>query len=82
MSQFSRTSWPAVALNHLLAISVVVIGELFTWFDVAPGADPDVVADDLAIAIGLAGVVDEPRDVAARPRIADPVRCLASEAMA
>src|SRR5262245_30644254 len=71
-SQLSCAPRAAVALDHLLAIGVVVVGELFAGLDAPPGADPDVVTDDLAVAIRPAGVVDEEGDVAANVRIVKP----------
>src|SRR4029079_16119717 len=71
-SKLALAPWPAFALNNLLAVRVIIVGELFTRFDVAAGADPDLAADDVAIAIRTARVVDEPRHVATRHRVADP----------
>src|SRR5678815_4815425 len=71
-SQPPRAPRTALALDGQLAVGVVVVGELFARKDVATGADPDVLADDLAVAIRLAGVVDEAGDVAADMRVADP----------
>jgi len=62
----------APALNDLLAVGVVVVGELLAGLDVAPGADPDVTADYLAVTVRLARVVDEPRDISADVSIAHP----------
>ena len=66
----SRTT---ATLDHLFAVRVVVVGELFTRLDVAPRADPDRMADDLAVAVGAARVVDEARIVAVRAGIAHPL---------
>src|SRR4051812_44086634 len=66
------TPRPAPALDDLLAVGVVVVGQLFASLDVAAGADPDVLADDLAVAVRLARVIDEARDVAADIGVADP----------
>ena len=46
---------------------MIVVGQLFTWFDRARRDDPDRVADDAAVAVGSARVVDEARNVAAQP---------------
>src|SRR5690348_4324644 len=73
-SELALAPWSAFALNNLLAVGVVVVSQFFTGFDVAAGADPDLAADDMAIAIGTARMVDEPRDVATRHRVAHPAR--------
>src|SRR6185503_7497282 len=49
-SQFALTSWTAPALDHLLAVRVVVVGQLLARPDVAGGADTDRAADDLRVA--------------------------------
>src|SRR4029079_8131376 len=51
--------------DHLVALGVVVVGQLFAGLDPARRADPDRLVDDVDPAIRLAGVIDEPRDVAA-----------------
>ena len=70
--QLSFTPRATVALDHLLTVGVVVVGELLTRRDVPARANPDVFPDDLAVAIRLAGVIDEARHVATDGRIADP----------
>src|SRR5688572_13284790 len=75
---FMRNSQPAfapgtaAALDDALAVGVVVVGEFLARLDVLAGADPDVLADDLAVAIRLARVIDEARHIAADHRVADP----------
>src|SRR5688572_25364131 len=71
-SQTSRAAGAAVALDDLLAVRVVVVGQLFAGLDVPSGPDPDVLADDLAVAVRPAGVIDEARDVAADHGVAHP----------
>src|SRR5512134_3999797 len=61
-----------MAFDHLLTVRVVVVGQLFARLDIAPRAYPDHLPHDLAVAIRLAPVVDEPADVAANHRIAHP----------
>src|SRR5688500_9642604 len=61
-----------MAFDHLLTVGVIVVGQFLARPDVAPGANPDHFPDDLAIAVWLAAVVDEPADVAADRRIAHP----------
>ena len=62
---------PAPARDRLLAVGAVVVGQLFALRDVAGGADPDRLPDDLRVAVRLAGVIDEARDVAADRGITD-----------
>src|SRR5688572_20444507 len=61
-----------MALDHPLAVCVVVVGELLACLDVPSSANPDVLADNLAVAVRLARVVDESRDVSADHRVPDP----------
>jgi len=56
---------PAPARNQLLAIGVVVVGELLASVDIPRRADPDRLANDVAIAVWFARVVDEARQIAA-----------------
>src|SRR5437763_15474341 len=69
---FIPTARPAAARNRPLAVNRIIVGELFASADVAPGADPNRLVDDLEPAVRRAGVVDEPRDVCAGVRIAAP----------
>src|SRR5690606_38653626 len=55
----------APARNAGTAVRFVVVGQLLAGRDVARGADPDHVAHDLRVAVGLAVMVDEAGDVAA-----------------
>src|SRR5687767_11876421 len=71
-SQPCRTSRPAPALNHAIAIGVIVVGQLFACFDIAPGPDPDRAALDLAVAIRATCVIDEAGVVAADAGVAHP----------
>src|SRR5688572_27110794 len=71
-SQPAPATGAAVALDDALAVGVVVVGQLFARRDVLAGTNPDVVADNLAVAVRLARVVDEPRDVAIDHGVADP----------
>jgi hypothetical protein len=61
-----------MAFDHLLAVGVVVVGQFLPRGDVPSGTNPDVLADNLAITVGLAGVVDEARDTAVHVAVADP----------
>ena len=72
VSQSRLAPGPAPALNRLLAIRVVVVGELLAGLDVARGADPDRLADDVAVAVRLARVIDEAREVAADVGVTHP----------
>src|SRR5436853_2219539 len=72
VSQSRLAPGPAPALNRLLAIRVVVVGELLAGRNVARGADPDRLADDVAVAVRLARVVDEARQVAADVGVTHP----------
>ncbi len=56
----------------MFAIRVVVVGEFLAGLDVSASADPDLPADDLAVAIWFAGVVDETSHVAAHGRVTYP----------
>src|ERR1043166_3906797 len=71
-SQAGLTSRPAAARDQLLTVRVVVVRQLFALPDVPRGADPDRPADDLAVAVRLAAVVDEAREIAADVRVAHP----------
>src|SRR4249919_2952841 len=61
---------PAAAADRALAVGRVVVGQLFTTTDVARGANPDRVPDDLRVAVGGAGMIDVARDVTADSRVA------------
>src|SRR5688572_26723379 len=54
---------PAAARNAGDPLRVVVVGQLFTLADRAGGADPDVAALDVDVAIRPARVIDVARDV-------------------
>src|SRR5207247_2040847 len=60
---------PAPALDAAIAVGVIVVGELFSAPDRARGADPDHAVTDVDVAVRAAGMIDEPREVAADPRI-------------
>ena len=62
----------AVAGDARRAVGVVVVAQFLALPDVARGPDPDRVADDLAVAVRLAGVVDVLGDVAAHLGVAHP----------
>src|SRR5262245_17200874 len=62
-----------MALDNALAVREIVVGQLFAGPDVAAGANPDLLADDLAITVRLAGVVDEAADVAANHGVPHPL---------
>ena len=70
--QLTLASWPTPALDDLIAIGVIVVGQLLVRLDVACGANPDVSANDLTVAIRPARVVDETCDVSAHLCITDP----------
>src|SRR6188472_3894121 len=59
-------------LDDLVAIRVVVVGQLFTGLDVPAGANPDVPSDDLAVAVRAARMIDEASDVATDHGVAHP----------
>ena len=63
---------PAAALDLSFAVRHVVVGQLFALADIACGADPDHVADDVHVAVAFAGVIDEARQISADSRIAHP----------
>ena len=65
-------AWPAPAANLPFPIGHVVVGQFLTLADVAGSPDPDDVSDDVDVAVALARVIDEARDVAAHVRIAHP----------
>src|SRR5690606_6903770 len=60
------------ALYLRAAGGVVVVGQLFALLDVARGPDPDRPVDDVDVAVGATGVVDETRDVAPDVGVDDP----------
>ena len=72
-SQLGLAARAAAARDRLVALGVVVVGQLFARLDVARRADPDRLVDDVDPAVRLARVVDEPRDVAADVGVAAPV---------
>jgi hypothetical protein len=57
----------------------VIEQQLLAWFDVTQGEEEDVVVDDLAVAIGFAGMIDELRAVAAAAPVNRPVRVDAAD---
>ena len=61
-----------MARDVAVAIGHVVVGQLFAFADSSRRADPDRVANDVDVAVGMARVVDEARDVAAHGRVAHP----------
>lgn len=63
-----------MAFDDALSVGEVVVGQLLPRLDVPAGPDPDLPADDLAVAIGLASVVDESADIAAHHRVPHPPR--------
>src|SRR5262252_2964117 len=67
-----RAARTAAAGNRAVADDGVVVGQLFAALDRARGLDPDRLVDDLERAVRRAGVVDEPRDVAADVGVAAP----------
>ena len=70
-SQQRLASRPAAAHDQPLAVRIVVIRQLLTP-SYRPGSpDPDSPLADLDVAVRVAGVIDEPRDVAADPRVDD-----------
>src|SRR5688572_23571784 len=72
VSQLAPATGTTPALNRLLSVRVVVVRQLLPRLDVARRADPDDIADDLAVAVRSARVVDEAGDIAADVGIADP----------
>jgi hypothetical protein len=52
-----------VALDFLVALRVVIVGEFITRLHTLAGNDPDDAVDDIAVTVGLTRVVDKPRDV-------------------
>src|SRR5947209_4291288 len=63
------TARAAPALDERVAIRVVVVRQLLAAADRARRADPDASVLDVDVAVRLAGVIDEARDVAADARI-------------
>ena len=57
-----RTAATGVLLP-IFYIETVVKRELFTGCDVAPCGDPDMAAHVLTLAVGITGVVNEPRGI-------------------
>src|SRR5712692_6381050 len=68
-SQQDLTAGPASTADQSLAFGVVVIGQLFACADGPPRAYPDRAVDDLNVAVGTAGMIDEARVVAADARV-------------
>src|SRR5436309_9165618 len=59
------TARAAPALDERVAVRVVVVRQLLAAADRARRADPDASLLDVEVAVRLAGVIDEARDVAA-----------------
>jgi hypothetical protein len=62
------TARAAPALDHSIAIGVVVVGELLTALNLA-GTNPDHAVLDIDLAVRATGVVDEPGEVSANARV-------------
>src|SRR5205809_6028324 len=67
-SQKNLAARAAAALDQPFAVGVVVVGQLLAPADKARRANPDRAVDDVDVAVGAAGVVDEARVVAADAR--------------
>jgi hypothetical protein len=72
VSQTRFAPGPAATRNRLVALGVVVVGQLFTGLDSPGRANPDRLIDDVDPTVGLAGVIDESRDVAVNVGITAP----------
>jgi hypothetical protein len=70
--QHRLASGAAAALDRAFAIGVVVVGQLVAALNGLRRSDPDRVADDLRIAVRLARMIDEARDVAPDIGVDDP----------
>src|SRR5262249_51651318 len=68
-SQKNLAAGPAAALDQPFTVGVGVIGQLFACLDPASRANPDCAVSDVDVAVGMAGVVDETRVVAADARV-------------
>src|SRR6478672_1096651 len=71
-SQLVRAAGPAVTLDLGVTGGVVVVAELFALANRARRANPDDAVLDVSVAVRLARVVDEPRDVAADASVDHP----------
>ena len=63
----------ATAVDAPLSVRAVIVCELLSRSNIARGADPDRIADDVNVAVRAARVIDESRDVASHRRIANPL---------
>jgi hypothetical protein len=75
------TRWGAAqtSLPVRMVRLAVIEQQLLARFDVTQGEKEDVVVDDLAVAVGLAGMVDELRAVAAVAPVNRPIRVDAAD---
>src|SRR5688500_14160014 len=58
-----RSAAAAGMVLPAIQVEPVVEGKLIPLLDPAPGHNPNMPADDLRLAVGVARVVDEPREV-------------------
>ncbi len=72
--QAGLASRAAPARDALGAIRLIVVGQFLARLDGLRRADPDDVVDDLRVAVGRAGVVDEPGEVAVDRAVDHPAR--------
>ena len=72
ISENPPTAWATPARNSSKSVRVVVVCQLLPLFDVPRCQDPDRVADDVDITVGMAGVIDVSRDIATDGRVARP----------
>jgi hypothetical protein len=57
----------------------VIEQQLFAWLDVPQSEEEDVAVDDLAVAVGFAGVIDELCAVASAAAVNRPVKVYAAD---
>src|SRR5262245_38593103 len=71
-SQPLCASWSAPTSNRLLPVHIVVVGQLLPFSNIPSCAYPDVTAYHLRVAVGFAGMIEEPSDVAVASSVPHP----------
>lgn len=62
----------ATALNLLLSVRVIVVGEFLTQLHGLASDDPDLAIDDIAVAVRLTRMVNKSRDISIDIRVDHP----------
>ena len=62
----------ATALNLLISVRVIVVGEFFTQLHGHTSDDPDFAIDDITVTVRLTRMVNKPRDISIDIRVDHP----------